>query len=82
LVYTAPTEETAFITLDKLDENWGKKYSLSLRTGDRTGLTSLHFLSIPMKLEKSFTLPMQLRLCISSLGRLQNREAFSPMMMH
>jgi len=31
LVYSAPTEEAALIALDKLEENWGKKYSLSIR---------------------------------------------------
>jgi transposase-like protein len=31
-VYSAPTEEAALIYLDKLEENWGKKYSLSIRT--------------------------------------------------
>jgi transposase-like protein len=32
LVYSAPTEEAAIIALDKLEENRGKKYSLSIRT--------------------------------------------------
>lgn len=30
-VYSAPTEEAALMALDKLEETWGKKYSLSLR---------------------------------------------------
>lgn len=32
LVYSAPTEEAALIALDRLEENWDKKYSLSIRT--------------------------------------------------
>lgn len=31
-VYSAPTEEAALITLDKLEETWGKKYSLAIKT--------------------------------------------------
>lgn len=31
-VYSAPTEEAALIALDRLEENWAKKYSLSIRT--------------------------------------------------
>jgi len=32
LVYTAPTEEVDLIALDKLEENWAKKFFLSIRT--------------------------------------------------
>jgi hypothetical protein len=46
------------------------------------GQTPLDFSKIPMKSEKLFTLPMQLKLCIASSGSLKNREVFSPMMMH
>ena len=31
-VYKAPTEESALIHLDKLEENWGKKYSLAIKS--------------------------------------------------
>ena len=31
-VYKAPTEEAALLNLDKLDKNWGKKYSLAIRS--------------------------------------------------
>ncbi|MGQ9848233.1 MAG: transposase [Bacteroidales bacterium] len=31
-VYTAPTEEAALNALDKLEENWGKKYSLAIKS--------------------------------------------------
>ncbi len=32
LVYSAPTEEATLIAFDRIEENWGKKYSLSIRT--------------------------------------------------
>ena len=31
-VYKAPTEEAALINLDRLEENWGKKYTLAIRS--------------------------------------------------
>ena len=31
-VYRAPTEEVALINLDRLEENWGKKYTLAIRS--------------------------------------------------
>ncbi len=31
-VYKAPTEETALINLDQLEENWGKKYTLAIKS--------------------------------------------------
>ena len=31
-VNSAPTEESAFLALDKLEENWSKKYSLAIKT--------------------------------------------------
>lgn len=31
-VYKAPTEEAALLNLDKLEENWGKKYSLAFKS--------------------------------------------------
>jgi len=30
-VYSAPTEEAALLTLDKLEATWNKKYSLAIR---------------------------------------------------
>ena len=31
-VYKAPTEEAALLNLDTLEENWGNKYSLAIRS--------------------------------------------------
>jgi putative transposase len=76
-VYSAATEEAALIALDNWKKTGVRNILYQSEPGDRTGLTLPRFSSIRMKSEKSFTLPMQLRLCTASSGRLQNREAFS-----
>jgi transposase-like protein len=52
LVYSAPTEEAALIALDRLDENWGKKYSLSIRTWRQNWPHASTFFKYPDEIRK------------------------------
>ena len=52
LVYSAPTEEAALIALDRLEENWGKKYSLSIRTWRQNWPHASTFFKYPEELRK------------------------------
>ena len=52
LVYSAPTEEAALIALDKLEENWGKKYSLSIRTWRQNWDHAATFFKYPDEIRK------------------------------
>ncbi|MBL1156042.1 MAG: hypothetical protein D8M51_14080 [Ignavibacteriae bacterium] len=52
LVYSAPTEEAALIALDRLEENWGKKYSLSIRTWRQNWAHASTFFKYPDEIRK------------------------------
>ena len=52
LVYTAPTEEAALIALDRLEENWGKKYSLSIRTWRQNWAHASTFFKYPDEIRR------------------------------
>ncbi len=54
LVYSAPTEKAALIALDRLEENWGKKYSLSIRTWKQNWQHAAMFFKYLIRLEESF----------------------------
>ena len=51
-VYSAPTEESALIALDKLEETWGKKYSLSIRTWKQNWAHASTFFKYPDEIRK------------------------------
>ena len=51
-VYSAPTEEAALIAFDKLEENWGKKYSLSIRTWRQNWAHASTFFKYPDEIRK------------------------------
>ena len=51
-VYSAPTEEAALIALDRLEENWGKKYSLSIRTWRQNWAHASTFFKYPDEIRK------------------------------
>ncbi|MCZ7609633.1 MAG: transposase [Ignavibacterium sp.] len=51
LVYSPPTEEAALIALDRLEENWGKKYSLSIRTWRQNWQHAAMFFKYPDKIK-------------------------------
>jgi transposase-like protein len=51
-VYSAPTEESALIALDKLEETWGKKYSLSIRTWRQNWAHASTFFKYPDEIRK------------------------------
>lgn len=55
LVYSAPTEEAALIDLDKLEENWGKKYSLSIRTWRQNWDHAATFFKYPDEIKIIYT---------------------------
>ena len=51
-VYSAPTEEAALIALDRLEENWAKKYSLSIRTWRQNWAHASTFFKYPDEIRK------------------------------
>ncbi len=51
-VYTAPTEEAALIALDRLEENWGKKYALSIKIWRNNWLHASTFFKYPPEIRK------------------------------
>lgn len=51
-VYSVPTEEAALITIDRLEESWGKKYSLAIKTRRNNGTHAPTFLKYPDKIRK------------------------------
>lgn len=51
-VYSAPTEEAALIALDRLEDNWAKKYSLSIRTWRQNWAHASTFFKYPDKIRK------------------------------
>jgi putative transposase len=51
-VYSAATEEAALIALDRLEENWGKKYSLSIRTWRQNWAHASTFFKYPDEIRK------------------------------
>jgi transposase-like protein len=51
-VYSAPTEEAALIALDKLEENWGKKYALSIKTWRNNWVHASTFFKYPLEIRK------------------------------
>jgi transposase-like protein len=51
-VYTAPTEEAALMALDKLDKNWGKKYSLAIKTWRNNWTHASTFLKYPDEIRR------------------------------
>ena len=51
-VYNAPTEEAAQVALDKLEEVWGKKYSLSIRVWKQNWEHASTFFKYPQELRR------------------------------
>ena len=51
-VYTAPTEESALMALDQLDETWGKKYSLAIKTWKNNWTHASTFFKYPDEIRK------------------------------
>ena len=51
-VYNAPTEEAAQVALDKLEEGWGKKYSLSIKVWKQNWEHASLFFKYPGELRK------------------------------
>lgn len=51
-VYSAPTEEAALIALDKLEESWGKKYSLAIKTWRNNWTHASTFFKYPDEIRK------------------------------
>lgn len=51
-VYSIPGEEAALIALDKLEENWAKKYSLSIRTWRQNGAHASTFCKFTEEIRK------------------------------
>jgi transposase-like protein len=52
LVHPAPTVEAALIALNRLEENWGKKYSLSIRTWRQNWNHAATFFKYPDEIRK------------------------------
>jgi hypothetical protein len=67
---TSFPEEEALIALDRLEENWSKKYYLSIRNWANA--------STFFKYYESFTLPTLLRLRNVIIGRFQSKEVSFP----
>jgi len=51
-VYSAPTEEVALIALDRLEESWGKKYSLAIKTWRNNWTHASTFFKYPDEIRK------------------------------
>ena len=51
-VYTAPTEESALMALEELDETWGKKYSLAIKTWKNNWTHASTFFKYPDEIRK------------------------------
>jgi len=51
-VYSAPTEESALLALDKLEENWSKKYSLAIKTWQNNWTHASTFFKYPNEIRK------------------------------
>lgn len=51
-VYSAPTEEAALLALDKLEETWSKKYSLSLKIWRTNWVYASTFFKYPYEIRK------------------------------
>jgi transposase-like protein len=51
-VYNAPTEEAAMVALDKLEETWGKKYSLSIKIWKQNWAHASTFFKYPDEIRK------------------------------
>jgi putative transposase len=51
-VYSAPTEEAALLALDKLEENWSKKYSLAIKTWRNNWTHASTFFKYPDEIRK------------------------------
>lgn len=49
-VYKAPTEEAALINLDRLEENWGKKYTLAIRSWRNNWTNLATFFKYPQEI--------------------------------
>jgi putative transposase len=80
-VYSAPTEEAALIALDRLEESWGKKYSLAIKTWRNNWTHASTFFKYPDEIRKMIIPPTLLRQCIDNLEKSQNQKVFFPMMM-
>lgn len=51
-VYTAATEEAALLALDQLEESWGKKYSLAIKTWRSNWTHASTFFKYPDEIRK------------------------------
>jgi len=51
-VYSAPTEESALIALEKLEEDWSKKYSLSLKIWRNNWIYASTFFKYPDEIRR------------------------------
>ena len=52
IVYNASTEEAALLALEKLEETWGKKYSLPIRSWQQNWPHASTFFKYPDELRK------------------------------
>lgn len=52
-VYTAPTEEAALLALDQLENTWGKKYPLSIKTWRNNWINASVFFKYPEEIRRT-----------------------------
>jgi transposase-like protein len=86
-VYSAPTEEAALIALEKLEETWGKKYSLAIKVWRNNWTHASTFFKYPDEIRKIIyttnaveTVHRQFRKVTKSKSIFPNDEALKKML--
>jgi putative transposase len=86
-VYTAPTEEAALLALDRLEESWGKKYSLAIKVWRNNWTHASTFFKYPDEIRKIIyttnaveAVHRQFRKVTKSKSIFPNDDAFKKML--